>query len=306
MAAAASDLIMEVGTPGTATNLAGSGYAIAGTSMTVVSTSNWPTATGAPFAVDVVEIVNGAEVRVEGSYNEFVGVVTSATTIGSVVQTFGTPQNYAAGATTRVYIPVTSTRENRLAQAMVMQHKQDGTHANTITTNVINENTAAAGVTADGVLHKDGTIQTAGALSPVYTANPYKFRVSRNAAANTGNNAYAAIAFDVEQFDTGNNVASGVFTAPVSGFYQFNWTATATLSAGADETFIAALFINGAEYTRGNSISYRNLQGSGGSDLVQLTAAQTVDVRVFAPTTRALSVGNTTHNRFSGFMVSAT
>lgn len=132
----------------------------------------------------------------------------------------------------------------------------------------------------------------------------YAFRVSMNAAASTGNGAFAATPFDTEQFDVGSNVAAGVFTAPVTGNYQFNWNEVATLSAGADETFMASLFVNGSEYSRGSEISYRNLQGSHGSDLVHVTAGQTVDIRSFAPTSRSLSVGNSTNNYFSGYLVS--
>lgn len=125
---AATDLFQEVGLPGSATNLAGSGYTIGGTSITVDSTTNWPTGTGVSFAMDVIETVNNAEVRVDGSYCEFSGQVTGATTVGSLTLEYGTPQNYAPGATTRVYIPVSSERENRLVQGLRVEHAQDGTH----------------------------------------------------------------------------------------------------------------------------------------------------------------------------------
>lgn len=79
---------------------------------------------------------------------------------------------------------------------------------------------------------------------PTITSNPYKFSVYRNAAANTGNNAFATIVFDVARFDTGNNVSlsTGVFTAPVAGFYQFNARASFTSTRG-----IISIFKNGAE-----------------------------------------------------------
>lgn len=125
---AATDLFQEVGLPGSATNLAGSGYTIGGTAITVDSTTNWPSGTGVSFAMDVVETINNQEVRIEGSYCEFSGQVTSPTGIGSLTLEYGTPQNYAPGATTRVYIPVSSERENRLVQGLRVEHKQDGTH----------------------------------------------------------------------------------------------------------------------------------------------------------------------------------
>ena len=127
MAAAATDLLQEVGTPGTATTLSAPGYTIGNTSITVGSTSNWPTTTGVTFAIDVVTIVNNEEVRVEGTYCEFVGTVASGTSITNVSKVFGTAQDYAAGATTRVYIPVSSERENRIVEWGLTHADQDGT-----------------------------------------------------------------------------------------------------------------------------------------------------------------------------------
>jgi len=127
MAAQNTDKFTEVGNPGSATTLAAPGHAIAGTSITVGSTSNHPTATGYMFAIDTVTLVNGVEVRDVGSYTEWEGVVTSSTTIGSMVLRYGTDQNYPAGSTTRVYIPVSSSRENRLVNGLLTSLNQDGT-----------------------------------------------------------------------------------------------------------------------------------------------------------------------------------
>jgi len=159
MAAAATDKLMEVGIA-TATTL-DANYTINDTSITVASTSGWPTATGVAFAIDVVD---SAGVQVPGTYNEYVGVVSSATSITSVDHMNGTDRNYSAGATTRVYIPVSAERENRIVEWGVVQHKQDGTHANIITTNTINENTPANGVTIDGLNIKDSAITTANSV----------------------------------------------------------------------------------------------------------------------------------------------
>lgn len=150
MAAAATDSFMEVGDPGSATNLAGSGYTIGATSITVTTTTNWPTNTGVIFGIDTVETdANGNEVRVDGSYCIFQGVVTSATTIGSVSKLYGDDQDYAAGATTRVYITVSTEHTNRMVQALLSQHKQTGAHG---------------AVTADS-LTATGTVQGASLIS---------------------------------------------------------------------------------------------------------------------------------------------
>jgi hypothetical protein len=124
MSAAATDKFQELGTPGTATTLSAPGYTIGDVAITVASTTNWPSATGVSFAIDRVD---SAGVRVEGTYCEFVGVVASSTSITDLDLTYGTAQDYAAGTTTRVYIPVSSTRENLLVQGIQVSLDQDGT-----------------------------------------------------------------------------------------------------------------------------------------------------------------------------------
>src|SRR5687768_13156390 len=114
MPAAATDYFMEVGEPGTATNLASPGYTQGDDNITVVSTTNFPTATGVIFGIDRVTIVNGAEVRVPNSYCVFAGVVDSATQIVDLDLLVGTPQDYDPGALTRVYITVSSQYMKRL------------------------------------------------------------------------------------------------------------------------------------------------------------------------------------------------
>jgi len=126
MAASSSDGFTQVGNPGSATTLAAPGHAIAGTSITVGSTSNWPTATGVIFAIDTVTLINGVEVRDVGSYTEWEGVVSSGTTVTSMVLRYGTDQNYPTGSTTRVYIPVASSRENRTVNTLLVSLDQDG------------------------------------------------------------------------------------------------------------------------------------------------------------------------------------
>lgn len=134
--------------------------------------------------------------------------------------------------------------------------------------------------------------------------NDYKFNVYRNAAANSGNGAFLKLTFDTELFDTSNNFATGTFTAPVAGFYQFNWM----VNAGANTTdYLAALYKNGAAYQRSYElIASLSIQtGSGGSVLVQSAASDTWEIWVYANATTALQVGSTM-NSFSGFLVSQT
>lgn len=144
MAAANTDKLMKVGTPGTATTLSSPGYTSGNTSITVASTTNWPTDTGVVFAIDRAEVnADGDTVRVDGTYCEFVGTVSSATSITNVSKVYGTAQDYSAGSLTRVYIPVSSERENRIVDWGTAEHDQDGTHKSEIITSRTAETTTA-------------------------------------------------------------------------------------------------------------------------------------------------------------------
>lgn len=128
MAASASDRFQKVGMS-TATTLSAPGYTIGNTSITVASTTNWPTDTGVTFAIDEVETVDGQEVRVAGTYNIFRGTVASATSITNLTYVGGDAnRNYSAGASTRVYILVSYAQMNRLIDGILVEHNQDGTH----------------------------------------------------------------------------------------------------------------------------------------------------------------------------------
>lgn len=147
MAAATTDLFTKVGLPGSATTLESPGFTIGGTTLNVASTANWQNETLQVFAMDQVTIEAGQEVRIAGSYRECVGIVTSATSIGSFAFASGfSPRNYPAGSTTRVYIPVSSSRENMLVDGLKQEHNLNGTHKN-ITTNTI---TASGAISAGG------------------------------------------------------------------------------------------------------------------------------------------------------------
>ena len=84
-------------------------------------------------------------------------------------------------------------------------------------------------------------------------SNPYKFKAYRNAAANAGSSpTYTKVVFDTELYDTNNNFASGTYTAPVTGFYQFSWCIGFAVTSGNSAT---ALYLNGATHAWGNEVS---------------------------------------------------
>lgn len=128
MTAATTDLLTYVGNPGTATTLGAPGYTAGGTSITVGSTANFPTATACVFAIDEVETVNGEEVRSTGTYNTYRGIVASGTSITNVTWLSGDgDRDYASGAATRVYITTASAWANRLVDGLSVSMNKDGT-----------------------------------------------------------------------------------------------------------------------------------------------------------------------------------
>lgn len=131
-------------------------------------------------------------------------------------------------------------------------------------------------------------------------SNPYKFSAYRNSAANSGNAAFAQVVFDTELFDTNSNFASGTYTAPVAGFYQFN----AEVNFTAGTATIVSIFKNGAEYHRGDQMATSGSLGI--AALMQLSVSDTVDIRAYGNTTIALGVGTTTLSWFNGYLVSRT
>jgi hypothetical protein len=347
MTAQATDKFMEVGVPGSATTLSAPGYTIGNSSITVGSTANWPTTTGVAFAIDVVQVVNSVEVRVDGTYCEFVGTVSGGSSVTNVALTYGNPQNYAAGALTRVYIPVSSTRENRLADGLLVEHNQDGTHGAITSTNAalttpkiitgVNDTngnslikvaaTASAvnqvTVTNAATTHAP-TISATGSDSNVTLSivgkgvggvtlqNPYKFRVYRSAAQNTGNNAATVVLCDTKTYDTGSNVDvttnKGRFTAPIAGFYQFNGC-TGISAASGTTVIYAALYKNGSLYSQGSlygSTAGTSSVAANVSDIISLAANDYVELWVFCNGTAAMVSGTSTNNYFSGSLVSTT
>lgn len=105
---------------------------------------------------------------------------------------------------------------------------------------------------------KDGTNIDAGAITNSHLAsgissaklsNPYKFHAYRTAALNMPS-AAAIVIFDTEDYDTGSNFSTttGLFTAPVNGYYAFAGAFLVALQNG-DHVF-GGLWFNGAEKKR--------------------------------------------------------
>lgn len=278
--ASSTDLLQEVGTPGTATTLASPGYTIGATSIVVASTANWPTATGTTFAIDRSENVGGVERRIEGTYCEFVGVVSSATSITSVSKVFGTAQDYPAGSTTRVYIPVSSERENRLVEWGLVHANQNGT---------LKDNSVGAAQISSGAVGESelatGSVATTkvidAAITPPKWTNPYKFHAYRNGAW-TGESG--KINLDAEVFDSNNNfdiTTNYRYTAPVNGFYQISFCASSAQNNGTGygayirkngTTSVISGSFQIAAFTNGFNVR------SSGSGIIQLAAGDYLEL----------------------------
>jgi hypothetical protein len=308
-----SDYFVKVGSPGTATTMSAPGHSIGGAAISVGSTANWPgVGETVIFAIDTVTIqtINGVatEVRNANSYTEWQALVTSSTGIGSMVLRYGTDQNYPSGSTTRVYIPVASSRENRLVDGIAVQHNQNGTHSNVTATTV----TTTGLVTAASLSVAGSASFASGTVSASALTIPYKFLVYLNAATNT--NAQAIVQFDTKLYDTGSNVDvvtnKGRFTAPVTGYYYLK--AVVGVSAYANAAQVTYFYKNGVQWVIGpnaaNSSTIASIGTIVGGDVFPLTAGDYVEVQFFQNNGAAavMKVGLPLQTYFSGHLVSTT
>jgi len=142
---------------------------------------------------------------------------------------------------------------------------------------------------------------TTNSVSYATFTNPYKFFAYRNSSANIGA-GFTKITFDTELYDTGSNFASGTFTAPVTGFYHFEWMMGTTIAAGNG---VSAIYKNGTSFAWGNE--YPAGGGSGGGIDISASANDTFDIYGAASGTTTLNVGSSPiKTYFCGFLISTT
>jgi len=287
----AQDLFIEVGKPGSATTL-DANYTAGDTSVAVVSTTNWPPVGKAViFAIDNVKVVSGEEVQIQGTYNEFEGIVASATSISNVDQKLGSgDRDYAAGSLTRVYVPVSAERENRLAQGMAVAHNQDGALKDSIVaTAKIADNAVTTAKMADA------------SVTAEKLGTPVAFRATTTQTIAAG---VVDVTTYTEVTDLGGNFnpATGLFTVPYSGIYQLN--AQMRLS---DQT--GRLYLDLVASTTGIIVSNMFYNGVANGEI---TAVASITVALVAGETVKVTLNNQaapaalTNSSFNGFLVGRT
>ncbi len=144
-----------------------------------------------------------------------------------------------------------------------------------------------------------------GALYTSKVYNPYKFSYYRNGGFTAG--SPSLITFDTLVFDTSSNysVSTGKFTAPVSGFYQFN--AAVGLSLADTSLIYTSLYKNGSLNVVGTNFFTGGGPGTNSatvSALIQLAQNDFVQVNCYGA--GATGVTGSTITWFNGFLVSAT
>jgi hypothetical protein len=244
--ASANDMFQKVGRA-TATTLSAPGYTTGDSSVNIGSTTNWPTDTGVTFAIDVVD---AAGERIAGTYNVFRGRVAGASQVDQVVYEGGDAhRSYPSGATTRVYIIVSSYRDNRMVDGLMISHNQDGTiKGPSVVTALTGQTLPADTVTTPAI--------TDASVTPAKWTNPYSFKAIVTTTYNTTPIAMTKLAFNTKSYDYNTNfsTSTSAYTAPVAGVYRFN----ANFQTGASATgrMFLTFYKNGTEIQRGPDGSF--------------------------------------------------
>lgn len=138
--------------------------------------------------------------------------------------------------------------------------------------------------------------------------NDYKFYAYRNSAWTVAN---GKVTFDTVVFDTGSNysTSTGLFTAPVSGFYWFNTKLYFSLFGGGTDSGNVQLVYNNTTATNvGTYVSNSQGVGSstGGPLIYQMSATDTMQVNMASVTRGDTGVTGSAATYFQGHLLSNT
>jgi hypothetical protein len=177
---------------------------------------------------------------------------------------------------------------------------------------VITVTNGASSIT-NGNIADARSVTGSGVFAPA--VNPYKFSAYRNAALNSPNAATATVVYDVELYDTNNNfsTSTGLYTAPINGFYRFTGTVQVTEAGGGTHRILIAIYKNGSELYRGTD--FQNRATNNGDALntivspppIQLVAGDTIGISIFTSGVLAVGVGVAPiYTAFGGYLISKT
>lgn len=268
------------------------------TTCTLTVATGWNTTTALDYVMyrRVLNTTTNKYEEVAGTRIEGIAILTGTTLSAMTIEGTEPASGYAADGNTVVLCAMTAQCWDDAVQAIIGEHNQDGSHKNSLVAML------AGAQTFTGVkTFTAAPVLPAASLPATVLTNPYKFSAYRSTALTSGAGVALTIIFNTENFDTGNNydVATGKFTAPITGFYQF--TAAVQTSVANTRQFINWKK-NGVTYRRSTDIAASGFC-SADSLYLQLAVTDTVEVEYF--TAAATAVDNTQVTQFAGYLVSA-
>ncbi len=245
---ATSDLFKKTGSS-TVTTLAAPGKALGATSITVGTTTNYPTTTGIIVAIRVVDTTGEI---IAGTYTEWSATVTSGTTLAiEAVPVMGSDQIYSAGSTTQVFIPVSSYAHNKLIDGILEEHKQTGAHSD---------------ITADNATITNATVTNLTVGTQVASPDWTTIATPPNTVTYNGQRSYSLVFNGVDytnilspgqRLKTTRTVAAPTQCTSLNGTSQY-WNKTSPNKLTFTNNFVVDAYIKLTSYALGGIVSRVN------------------------------------------------